>query len=475
MYVKRSELSLFWALVLLTFLVSVSPFGAGAQSFKDSEVSKKLAKLIPKEKSKSLALVVEDLTSQELVFSHNGTKPLKPASVLKILTAAGALTILGPDYRFKTRIWVDKFVDGHVSTLYVVGSGDPALNLESLWILARKLKKLGVKSVGKIALDSSHFLSPASRSGVRAYQAGASAISFNYNSVTFEICPRKLGDDAIVTIDPWEAEIGLSGRVRTQKGGKTGVSIEEQHGKAKGTVYLSFQVSGSIAPQVKCKEIYRSVSEPEIYLGVTLKNFLQSIGVVVKGSIVRENLGAKSTLLYEHLSKPLSEIVKDLNHFSNNFIGEQLLYALGESVDGKFSREAGLLRLREYLDGLGRFDREIELADGSGLSHDNRITAQALSQVLRTMDENSEVGAEFENSLSVAARNGTLKKRFVGVRGLVLRGKTGSLNGVSSLAGYVFSRTGRRIAFVLLQNDVYSGQRADAFEEAVVKALFEVG
>jgi D-alanyl-D-alanine carboxypeptidase/D-alanyl-D-alanine-endopeptidase (penicillin-binding protein 4) len=180
--------------------------------------------------------------------------------------------------------------------------------------------------------------------------------------------------------------------------------------------------------------------------------------------------------MYEHASKPLVDIVRDLNHFSNNFIAEQLLLALGEVPGGGRDRQVGLDRLSRYLVDLGVPSEQVSLADASGLSHTNRLTPRSIVTVLRRMARSVEVGPEFEISLSVSGRNGTLRRRyFGGGESPTVRAKTGTLDGVSSLAGYLSGRSGKRYAFAIIGNDLASKARALKLEERLVETLYEAG
>jgi len=385
---------------------------------------------------------------------------------LKVATAAAALELLGPEFTFRTGFWGEHRVPGGVETLTVVGGGDPDFTTEDAWLVARELHKRGLRRIGAIHIDESNFPSARPPTGQRAYRAGSAGLAFNFNSIGVKVCPTALGKNAVVSVDPWESGATVTGVVKSGPGG--GLRVD---GKGGG---LKFDVGGSV-PVGECVSVYRSVPDPASYFGRTFVELLRGVGVqVVRGSGPGRR-GPRAALLYEHPSKRLVDIVRDLNHYSNNFVGEQLLLALGEMPSGERNRQVGLDRMSRYLAGLGVPSDQVSLADASGLSHTNRMTARSVVAVLEHMDRHVGIGPEFEFSLSVSNRNGTLRRRDFGGTERTVRGKTGTLDGVSSLAGYVTARSGRRYAFAIIANEIPSKDRALKFEDRLVEEIFAAG
>lgn len=395
----------------------------------------------------NVGVIAVDLDSKRTLFKHNEQKPLKPASVMKLLTSAVALRELGPEYTFTTEVWAKGHQGARVAVLGIKGYGDPTLTLEQAWLLARGIRKLGIRSVDRLILDDSAFIATNERSGQSAYQAQATALALSFNAVAFNVCPQG-GGKAHVLADPWEAAPKVVGAIRSVNSGATNFSIDESYrGKS-----LYYTVGGVINGAEGCRTIYRSVSNPLFYFGSVFSNYLQSLGVTVieqrSGHIVE---GSK--LLFKHESKPLRQVVSDLNHYSNNFIAEQILFNIGgRAGQGRLDRVQGLRRVEQYLASLGYGNGGIRLIDASGLSHDNRVTAAALAAVLVDMVNNSALATEYKASLPVAGRSGTLKKKRFTTNATV-RAKTGSLDGVTTLAGYIDTLNGKRIGFVILQNN----------------------
>lgn len=447
-----------WGLLIPAALQGAEPPQSG--------VAERLGALVRADQNGRSAVVVVDTSTGRTVFAHNPDLPLKPASVLKVATAAAALEYLGAEFTFRTQFWTENFVSGGVDTLTIVGGGDPDFTTEDAWLAAREIHKRGVRRIGRIQLDESQFISLQAPSGQRAYRAGSAGLPFNFNSIGFEVCPTVVGRNAVVSVDPWESGATLAGQIKTARGGR--FTVDERGG------WLRYQLGGSVSPGA-CVELYRAVDDPKMYLGRTFAELLRSVGVQVNRPPVEGRRGAGATLLYEHHSKPLVDIVRDLNHYSNNFIAEQIVLGLGMNVTGMRDRSAGLERIAAYLGRLGVPVEQVSLADGSGLSHANRLTARAVTTVLGAMHHDVAIGPEFEISLSVSGRSGTLRERRFGSDERVVRGKTGTLDGVSSLAGYVTTAAGRHLAFAVIVNEARSKDVARRFENKIVELLYEAG
>lgn len=403
-----------------------------------------------------------EVESGQSLASFNEEAPLKPASVLKLLTSYTALHRLGAEYRFFTEFFV--VPAGTVANLHVRGGGDPDLTLEAAWLAARALREKGLREIGDIVLDDTRFLVTRDTSGNRAYEAGSGALSFNFNSIQFSICPGAKGKEARVTVEPREAGVTVSGSIGTGGGGSPGVESTSEP--------LTYRLSGSIPSNGGCLSLYRSVSHPTLYFGRTFREILRSLGIVVRGKIREGGVPDGREPIYVAESKPLHDILGGLNRYSNNFVAEQLLNILGEER-GLFSRAKGLAVLETTLHSLGVPPSEFHLEDASGLSHANRISPRALGRVMRAALADFKIAAEFEASLSRSGESGTLKRRRFGAAPLLVRGKTGSLDGVSSLAGVLPLRSGKQAGFVILGNGIASKGSALVVEERVVELLAE--
>jgi len=418
-------------------------------------------------------VALSDKAASSEVVSFKSDAPIKPASILKILTSSLVLREFGPDFVFETPIYIKRV--GKETTITIRGQGDPSLTTEEAWLIARQIRMRGITEIDTLIIDNTAFGTEArSPIGQRAYQTGPSAMAFNFNSVGFSICPgEKKNQKAIVSGDPWESGVTVQNNIITVSGSGEGYSVDEGGG------YLSYVLKGKIGEKADCETFYRSVDAPGEYFGKTVTKLLSSVGVRVAKEPKIGVVAADSKKLFTHTSKPLSSIVNDLNHFSTNFIGEQLVYLLGRKRAGgneryQFNRGEGVSKLMNYAQELGLKAENCVLVDGCGLSHQNKITARVLTAALDVSAKDPSIAPEFETSLAVAAKSGTLKKRDFIPATMVLRGKTGTLDGVSSLAGYLYTKQGKKLAFAIIQNGVSSKNTAIIVEDKLIRALYQL-
>ncbi len=412
---------------------------------------------------RKLGLIVLDADSGQVVTEYQPDQALIPASVQKILVSYLALKELGPDYVFRTAVYSSPLQSGKVKELAVKGIGNPRFTLEEAWLLARQVKMAGVQKVGRLIFDGSYFESASPPSGQRAYESGTSALSFNFNAIRFTVCPQAIGEVARVVPDPWEANFKIAGSIKTISGTSQNFNISSE-----GTA--GYKVSGSIGAKLDCISVVRSVADPEKYFAATFVGLLESLGIKVdKIDFAMATPGMLKVA--EQTSQSLGNILEGLNHYSTNMIAEQLLILMGENPEGRASKEQGLVKLQQLLKTQAALTPDVRVYDGSGLDRRNRLTARLLAEVLLKLYQSPRLFSEFETSLSVYGKSGTLKKRSRSADPLIFRGKTGSLDGVTSIAGYLTTKSGKNLILVSLQNEVSSVDRAWSFEDRVLNAL----
>jgi D-alanyl-D-alanine carboxypeptidase/D-alanyl-D-alanine-endopeptidase (penicillin-binding protein 4) len=419
-----------------------------------------------------------------VLYERNPDKGLIPASNQKLLTASAALDSLGSAYQFETVISASGAPDpnGAVDTLYLRGSGDPALTSEQFWRLSADLRRGGLQRVrGDLILDDSVFdrvpWNPV-WGGVssRAYHSPVGGVSANYGSFAVEVAPgQKAGDPALITLDPPVSYFSTVSKVVT---GKPGSSARPTVDRAKlpaneeGQVRDRITVKGSIAAGGEHQIVYRSVSDPLYYAGALWQMQLEANGIVVEGKVRRGAVPESAQELLVFKGFPLSEVVHRFVKFSNNSIAESLVKVLGAKSTGQpGSWGNGIAALREQLQSLGVDVTGLVLEDGSGLSRGNRVSPRTFVQTLQVADRSFAWGPELIAALPIAGLDGTLKKRAKGASGLV-RAKTGLLTGVTGLSGFVRSQDGEDLIFSILVNGYKQGDRAamdsvDRFVEAL--------
>ncbi len=437
----------------------------------------------------TVALQVVDVRTGEEVYGWHQDEALVPASTMKVVTAAAALKELGPSYRWSTDLTTDGKIDAKGSltgNLYVVGSGDPEMVIETLWKLVYDLKLEGVNEVsGDIVFDDTRMTRERSIPGWKkradlengpAYDPSLGALSLNHNTVAVVVGPSEtVGGPARAVLETAAPGILIleSELTTTAPGGRRSVVLDREVSGRQ----MTLKLSGNIPQGSGAQRYYRSVPDPSAYFQAAMADMLRQQGIKVRGKWRDDAAPEDGKLLARHRSSPLANVLATTNKQSNNFMAEQVLKTLGWEVEGEGSTEAGLRVVGRYLQSLGIAPEEYTLVNGSGLARDVRIRPSHLTAVLVDMEHDNQVGAEFRASLAIGGRDGTLWARFreedqVGR----LRGKTGTINGVHCLTGYIDSDGGDRYAFAFLVNDLpYSIARARQAHDRFADVLFAQG
>jgi serine-type D-Ala-D-Ala carboxypeptidase/endopeptidase (penicillin-binding protein 4) len=412
-------------------------------------------------------VLVADVVTGEVVFAKDADVLLNPASNVKLVTAAAALARLGPEYRFATELLVDGRSAGSpsVKTLYLRGKGDPTLVTERLWAIAGDLVHLGVKRIGDLVVDDSFFDDVRSgpgfdqETGDRSYLAPASAASLNWNTVAVHVGPGgRKRERGRVAVEPSSEFFEIVNRTTTvAASARRHVTISSVPSAGKQRIVVEGRVPLGSRPQAAWKKI----DDPPLYLGHTLRRLLELRGIAFTGSVRVGPVPAGSKLVHVVESESLGEIARRLNKSSNNFVAEQLLKTLGaeaKGAPGTWSK--GVAAVEEFLAEVGVPRGSYVMRNGSGLNDANRFSARQVVTLLRAMWARFPLQAEFVASLPVAGRDGTIRWRMEGTEAVGrLRAKTGTLESVTSLSGYVQTAGGRTLAFAVLVND-YAGRAA---------------
>jgi D-alanyl-D-alanine carboxypeptidase/D-alanyl-D-alanine-endopeptidase (penicillin-binding protein 4) len=424
-----------------------------------------------------------NLTTSQTILDINGDALLIPASTTKLVTSATALLRLSPHYRFRTVFLSPASVRNGVleGDLYLKGYGDPVLVLEEARLLARGLRKRGVHSVrGDLVGDDSYFDNevraadwPDARSQ-RAFNAKIGALSVHFNSISAVVTPgAHPGDPVEVTMDPASTYVTIRNTARTARHGHgvTLTRVEQESGDL-------LQVEGSLTAGSEPQTVHRNISHPSLHATMAIFELLQREGVQIAGRPRTGQTPPGAREVYVHHSKAMYRIVDDLHKYSNNFVAEQILKTLGAETHGPpGSWGKGLMVVAEVLESLGVPRGSYTLVDGSGLSRLNRLSAAHLVTLLMRMAQDFRVQAEYLASLLTPGGEGRQSRRFPGPdfepRARV---KTGSLEDVSALAGYVGRADGEMIAFaVLLNGPLCSRERTWQLQDAIVQQLIRHG
>jgi D-alanyl-D-alanine carboxypeptidase/D-alanyl-D-alanine-endopeptidase (penicillin-binding protein 4) len=469
------------AAVVLRFLgVAFVLLGLVAQPATAAEPDAELGRFLrhPALRGAKVGVAVIDLDTGERLVDVNADRALVPASNQKLLITAASLAHWGPAYRFETPVMIDGALgaDGVVAgPLWVVGRGDPSLVSETLWKLAEEIRLRGVRTIrGGLRVDTSYFdgqhvhpdWQPVS---ARAYHAPTGAFAANYSSFRIQVSPGgSSGQPATVDVAPFVPYFRVRSEALTiARAGRLSLDI----GRLADGSGERVAVRGAVAIGAEPRTYWRAVALPELYAAEILRVQLEAQGVRVEGPIRIERAPATARELLRFKGEPLGVIVRHLNKFSNNFIAEQLTKRLGaETSDGAGSWASGTRAIRSYMDSIGALDGRTVIADGSGLSPRNRVSASTLAQLIRHASREFVWGPEFLASLPLGGQDGTLEERLENA-GIELRGKTGHLRHVSSLAGVVPGPTGRRVFTILVNGAQGSSAAVDDAIDAFVAGL----
>ena len=411
----------------------------------------------------------------------NPGKPFNPASTIKLATTLAALSELGPSHTWTTTIYATAPVrDGVLKgDLVLRGSGDPGMVSEEHWRMLGALRRAGLRRIeGNVFLDTSHFHLPMEDPGafdgqpLRAYNQPPHALHVNANALRFHVLPDPEGRGIRVESDPPLPGLEIVNQLRGVQGGcggwLRGIRYEVDNGSGPPRVIFS----GDYPVNCGDYELLRTAITPESYNRELFRLHWGQWGGELLGDVrygVLRSMDQEPLLV--HQSRPLGDIIRVANKWSSNVVTRHLALTVGAERMGppatvENSREA----IYEVLAGLGVDVGGMIVDNGSGLSRHARMTPEQLAQVLQA-GWNSPWRPEFVSSLAIAGLDGTLRRRFSnGPETGRMHLKTGHLNQVSAVAGYVRNRSNEDVMVVLLVNHPTAHQGAGAnLQEAVLR------
>lgn len=465
----------------LVLLAMLGTNGAVAQNANTlpTEVEAALTRSgLPRDALSLLVLDAEGKARPRL--SHRANVAVNPASVMKLVTTFAALEQLGPAYGWSTPVYIDGTLQGGVlvGNLYIRGRGDPKLVSERLWLLMRRVQGLGIKAIqGDIVLDRSAFdapeADPAQFDGepLRPYNAAPDALLINFKSVVMSFTPVPATNLAQVNYEPPLAGVSMQASVPLSKG-----DCGDYRGALKADFSDANQIrfAGSYAAACGEKVWPVAYADPKSY-GVRAvesawRALAQDGGGKLSGVVREGPVPATLKPVFEVWSPALSEVIRDINKFSNNVMAQQLFLSL--ALNGNGGRRANLETARENLRkwwkarvpaGEAGVDDMPVFDNGSGLSRNERISANALARLLQ-LAWASPYMPEFTASLPLTGIDGTLRRsKAVGAAHL----KTGSLRDVAAVAGYVHGASGKRYILIAMANHA-NAQTARPLFEALI-------
>lgn len=434
-------------------------------------------------------VVIKSVDRDEALYTNNAHKLLMPASTFKLITLAAAANQLGWDYRYETRVLANGVVANGTlkGDLIIAGSGDPTIDdwdgaatrLFRTW--ADQLKAAGISRIeGRIIGDDNVFADELLGAGwawddlARSFAAGASGLQFNENTAQFAVTAgTAVGEPAHVEVMPAGAPVSFRASVTTARSGTTPAIAMRP--PARGTV---IDVDGSIPLGGERQVVNVAVENPTLYFVNAVRQALAIEGIEIRGAsadiddIPPFDRTAERAIV-THQSQPLSTIAATLMKESQNVYAETLLRTIAVRASRGGSVDAARAAVLQTLMSWGISPADLLIADGSGLSRYDLITADALVSVLLHVHRDDRLRDPFVSALPIAGRDGTLAERMKGTAAEGnARAKTGSFTNARALAGYVRSAHGEMLAFSILANN-YGGP-ADAIQQtidAIVVAL----
>jgi D-alanyl-D-alanine carboxypeptidase/D-alanyl-D-alanine-endopeptidase (penicillin-binding protein 4) len=454
----------------------------------------------------SIAVEVIEVGKQVPLVDINAHRAMNPASTMKLLTTFAALDLLGPAYTWKTEAWIDgELKDGVLNgNLVLKGYGDPKFTIEQFWLWLGELRARGLREIrGDLVLDRSYYDLPPYNPAefdddpVRAYNVGPDALLINFNTLRLRYMPDGVG--LKVVAEPPLDGITLDNQL-TPNGEKVNCDNWDD--------LFSVQPNGdSVVLQggysLGCgeREQNLSVMPHTRYVGAVFRAVWKELGGTLQGKEIDGTLGSKATLFSTHRSEPLSAVIRDINKFSNNVMARQLFLTLGESLPivsdadplsenmqpqssvsaqtafpdqsertGHMSIERSMLAMQAWLERNRLHFSEVVLENGAGLSRRERISASHMAQLLQHAYSHP-LNAELQASLPILGVDGSVRRRLRDSPAAShAHLKTGTLEGVKTIAGYVKSKSGKEWIVVFFINHPYAKRGTDA-QDALIEWL----
>lgn len=453
-------------MVLLLVMNSFVGSGLAAVSNVSKTVDLRLA-------SSKASVSIRSLETGAVVYEKSGDMGIKPASTIKLLTASAALETLGEDYRFSTQMMMDGEISNGVlnGNIYLRGEGDPTLQNKDFVTFGNTLKRYGIKKInGNIIGDESWFdrerLTPgiAKKEESFYYTAPTSALTlspnndFDASTVIVTAKASRIGQAPSIHFEPNASGLRLINRAKTvAKGQRNTLSIRRTYNTNQVVITGNLPVGSS-------KREWVTLFNPTLSTLYSFKSSLLTQGIqfektsVVdygKASPAAKSLGTKRSMTLKELMTPYMKL-------SNNSIADILVKTMGKKVYDDGSRIAGLRVMREFGEGIGINMSQLAFEDGSGMSHKNAIPANAQTLLLTNIRQKPWYNTLLTSMPIAGQKNrlvgGTLKNRLINpLTTNKVIAKTGTIDNVNSLAGYIQAKSEKWYAFsILTQNNRYS-------------------
>lgn len=422
----------------------------------------------------SVGIEVREMNARAPLISINAAQAMNPASTMKLLTTYAGLELLGPTYTWKTEAYLDGKLEKGVlkGNLILKGYGEPKFTIEQFWLWLSELRARGLKEIqGDLILDRSFFSLPEHDPGdfdndpVRAYNVGPDALLLNFNTLRLRYLPD--GNRLKVISEPPLEGVQLDNQMTPQTAPNCENWDDTIRIQPRGD---SVVLQGGYPSECGEHEQNLNIMPHTRYVAAVFNAIWQELGGTLKGNTREGSLPPEVTLFATHYSAPLSEVIRDINKFSNNVMARQLFLTLGSATHSSASNSIPLSiqTMKAWLTENKLDFPELVLENGAGLSRRERISAQHMAQLLKSAAA-SPLSAELTASLPILGVDGSVKKRLKGSPAAShAHLKTGTLEGVKTIAGYVKAASGKEWIIVFMINHPNAKQGGSA-QDALIE------
>ncbi|TFW08986.1 D-alanyl-D-alanine carboxypeptidase/D-alanyl-D-alanine-endopeptidase [Oxalobacteraceae bacterium OM1] len=429
----------------------------------------------------SVGIFVQEVGNGPVLLSANAVAPFNPASTMKLVTTDVALEMLGPAFTWKTQAFMTGNLRHEVlrGDLHIRGGGDPKLVVENLWLFLRRIRAKGIRDIqGDVVLDRSIFEAQPQDAAafdgdpLKPYNVAPDALLVNFKAVTLRFAPTSSGRAVHVSLDPALAAFPV-GAPRIA-GGDCG-----DWRRRLNPVIDAYGIRFAGTYAASCGEKYWSIHPYQLshvkYFDLVFRKLWAELGGRLGGEVREGGVPDAALPVADWESASLSEVIRDINKYSNNVMARQLLLTLANQVTKlPANTERGGTVVRSWLASKGIDAPELAIDNGSGLSRTERISAGTMGRML-SLAFAAPTMPEFIASMPLVGYDGTMRRRL---NGQTVAGKahikTGTLDDVRSVAGYVQAASGKYYVVAFLVNHPNAGRAVDA-QDALVQWVYERG
>ena len=411
----------------------------------------------------NVAVWVQAVDGDRASIAHNTDQAMNPASVMKLVTAFAALETLGPSHTWTTRLaHTGSVIDGTLNgDLHIIGAADPVLGYERMWRLLRRVREAGIRRItGDIVLDGSALRLPAhdpfafDGRGLRPYNSGPHGLLLHFNTLQLFLTPGQPGTPVGMISSPPIHGLSIDNRIVSESG-DCGVWHRNLDARVEttpeGPVLVLF---GGLPTRCGQRNWAAAPMAPEQFANAVVSGLWAEVGGELEGQVRSGSAPTNPSLILSDTSPALAEVVREMNKWSSNVIARQLLASIGrQEADAPDMVAAGARVATQSLQAAGVDVSGLVIENGAGLSRIERIRADSLGQMLIAAWRRPWM-PDYIAALPVAGLDGTAHQRL---RNSPARGqahiKTGTINNVRAIGGYVLDRNSRRHVVVMMVND----------------------